>query len=55
MRIGCRERGKPDQEEDRRGVYRNGGWERISVCGIGIKAEAIERRMASAFLNYQKI
>ena len=34
MRIGGRERGKPDQAEDRRGVYRNCGWERISVCGV---------------------
>ena len=33
MRIGGRERGKPDQEEDRGWVYRNCGGERISVCG----------------------
>lgn len=34
MRIGGRERGKPDQEEDRRWVYRNCGGERVSVCGV---------------------
>ena len=25
---------KPDQEEDRRWVYRNCGGERVSVCGV---------------------
>lgn len=34
MRIGGRERGEPNQEEDRRGVYRDGGRERVSVCGV---------------------
>lgn len=34
MRIGGRERGEPDQEEDRGWVYRNCGGKRVSVCGI---------------------
>jgi len=32
--LGGDECSKPDQAEDRRGVYRNCGWERISVCGV---------------------
>lgn len=34
MRIGGRERGEPDQEEDREWVYRNCGGEWVSVCGV---------------------
>lgn len=34
MRIGGGECDKPDQAEDRGWVYRNCGWERVSVCGI---------------------
>ena len=34
MRIGGRERGEPDQEENWRGIYRGGDWKRVSVCGI---------------------
>lgn len=34
MRIGGRERGEPDQAEDRGWVYRNCGGERVSVCGV---------------------
>lgn len=34
MRIGGRERGKPDQAEDRGWVYRNCGGERVSVCSM---------------------
>lgn len=33
MWLGGDECSKPDQAEDRRGVYRNCGWEQVSVCG----------------------
>lgn len=60
MRIGGRERGKLDQEEDRGWVYRNCGGERVSVCGIGswpdysrkritLKADVWNYILASAF------
>lgn len=34
MWLGGDECSKPDQEEDRRWVYRNCGGERVSVCGV---------------------
>ena len=34
MRGGGGECGILAQTEDRRWIYRNGGWERVSVCGV---------------------